>query len=262
MALTGSLLTLGRVVSSYRRAEILETANASSSDLIRAAAAQAKERGFTSAALSDPAAEVARDSIPGLRSEGDKLLDAALVEAQPALRGNRVLSAAFTGLLDARHARDLKRVEADAGLARRQPVEQTRVQAWFDAQTRLIQSERAFGSALFLAQNPYELVIQYNGFIKANVFVASEFAGRERARLGRVIAGEKSIPAEQLDELQRWRGVVEENLAAIAQLRANPAMPGSVLQSIGHMEDVFPRRIPERARKRVSRLRARASRTP
>ncbi len=239
VALIGSLLALGRVVASYQRARVLETANAASTDLIRAAAAQAKERGFTSAALSDPGALGARRALPGLRTEGDNLLDAALVEAQPALRGNPVLSAARKGLLDARRARDAKRAEVDADLARQQRIDQARVQSWFDAQTRLILAERMFGGTLFLAQNPYELVIQYNGFIKGNVFIASEFAGRERARIGRIIAGGKPIPADGLDELQRWRGVVDENLAAIAQLRANPAMSGPVLESIGHMEDVF-----------------------
>ena len=239
VALIGSLLALNRVVASYGRARTLETANASSTDLIRAAAAQAKERGFTSAALSDPEAQTARQALPGLRTEGDFLLDTALAEAQPALRGNAVLSAAHRQLLEARHARDAGRAAADADLALRQRIDQARVQSWFDAQTRLILAERVFGSTLFLAQNPYELVIQYNGYIKGNVFVASEFAGRERARIGRIIAGGKSIPPEGLSELQRWRGVVDENLTAIAQLRANPAMSGSVLASIGHMEDVF-----------------------
>ena len=239
VALVGSLLALNRVVASYERARVLETANASSTDLIRAAAAQAKERGFTSAALSDPAAPAARQALPGLRTEGDRLLDAALAEAQPALSGNPVLSAAHQGLLEARRARDAKRVTADADLALQKRIDQARVQSWFDAQTRLILAERVFGSTLFLAQNPYELVIQYNGYIKGNVFVASEFAGRERARIGRIIAGGEPIPPEGLSELQRWRGVVDENLTAIAQLRANPAMSGSVLASIGHMEDVF-----------------------
>ena len=203
------------------------------------AAALATERGFTSAALSDPAAQAARQASGGLRAEGDRLLDAALAEAQPALHGNAVLSTAHHQLLEARRARDARRAEVDADLARRERIDQARVQRWFDAQTRLILAERIFGGTLFLAQNPYELVIQYNGYIKGNVFVASEFAGRERARIGRIIASGKPIPPDGLDELQRWRGVVDENLAAIAQLRANPAMSGSVLESIGHMEDVF-----------------------
>ena len=239
VALLGSLLAVSRVSSAYRRSHVLEQANASSSSLIQAAAAQAKERGFTSAALSDPGAQAARRAIATLRENGDRSLNAALSEARDALRGNAVLAAAQGHLQEARHARDLKRAEVDATLARGQGAAQAVVQDWFDTQTRLIQAERVFGGTLFLAQNPYELVIQYNGFIKANVFVASEFAGRERARIGRFIAQGKPIPAERLEELQRWRGVVEENLAAIAQLRANPAMSPAVLQSIDAMEGTF-----------------------
>ncbi len=239
VALLGSLLALGRVSSTYRRSHVLEQANASSSSLIQAAAAQAKERGFASAALSDPDAGTARQAIASLRENGDRFLDSALSEARDALRGNAVLSASQAHLQEARRARDRKRAQVDDALARGQPVDQAFVQDWFDTQTRLIQAERVFGGTLFVAQNPYELVIQYNGFIKANVFVASEFAGRERARIGRFIAQGKPIPPESLEELQRWRGVVEENLMAIAQLRANPAMSPSVLQSIDGMERTF-----------------------
>ncbi len=239
LALLGCVLALGRVTATYRRAHILEEANASSSYLIQAAAAQAKERGFTTAALSDPAAESTRRAIYDLRTNGDALLDSALAAARDALRGNPLLTAAQAKLLDARRARDLKRVGVDEHLLHEQSAPQSEVQDWFDTQTRLIQAERIFGSTLFLAQNPYEMVIQYNGFIKGNVFVASEFAGRERARLGRFIASGQPIPPERLEELQRWRGVVEENLTALAQLRANPAMPRPVLQGISHMEEAF-----------------------
>ena len=239
VALLGSVWALSRVAASYDRARVLERANASSSYLIQAAAAQAKERGFTAAALSDASAASTRGAILDLRAKGDGLLDTALREAQSSLRGNAVLTAAQGKLLEARRLRDLKRTEVDAALLREQTAAQSVVQDWFDTQTRLIQAERTFGSTLFLAQNPYELVIQYNGFIKANVFVASEFAGRERARIGRFIATGQPIPPERLDELQRWRGVVDENLAAIAQLRANPAMTPPVLRSIGQMETMF-----------------------
>ena len=239
VALVGSLLTLSRVASSYRRAQALEEANASSSFLIQAASNQAKERGFTAAALSDPGAETTRRAIQDLRDRGDQLLASALRAAAPALVGNKTLSAAHLNLMEARRARDARRAQVDEALFREQAADQVLVQAWFDAQTTLIQAERVFGSALFLAQNPYELVIQFNGFIKANVFEASEFAGRERALVGRCIAGGQPIPAGRLEELLRWRGVVEENLAAIAQLRANPAMSPSVLHAIDEMERAF-----------------------
>ncbi len=239
VALVGGALALGRVANSYHRARVLEQANASSSYLIQAAAAQAKERGFTAAALSDANADAARRAILDLRAHGDGLLDAALNEAQSSLRGNVVLTAAHAGLLEARSVRDRKRGEVDDALLREQIAPQALVQDWFDTQTRLIGAEQTFGSTLFLAQNPYELVIQYNGYIKANVFVASEFAGRERARIGRFIAMGQPIPPERLEELQRWRGVVEENLAAIARLRANPAMSPTVLRSISRMEATF-----------------------
>ena len=239
VALLGSLLALSRVVANYERARVLEEANASSSFLIQAAAIQAKERGFTAAALADPRAAAARRTVDELRGEGDRRLDAALLRVRAVLPGNAVLSTAFDTLLTARRQRDGRRAEVDAVLARGQSAPEDFVQAWFDTQTRLIEAEQVFGGTLFLAQNPYELVIQYNGSIKANVFGASEFAGRERARLGRFIASGQPLPPEKLDALQRWRGVVAAHLAAIAQLRANPAMSAPVLESIDRMEAVF-----------------------
>lgn len=239
VALAGSLLALDRVSATYKRSRTLEKANTASSYLIQAGATQAKERGFTAAALSDPEAKSARQAIQGLRQGGDALLNAALLESRGALRGNAVLSAALHQLQAARQNRDGKRQAVDVAFLGGQPINQELVQDWFDAQTRLILAERVFGATLFVAQNPYELVIQYNGYIKANVFLASEFAGRERARISRFIATNQPIPRERLDELQRWRGVVEENLAAIGQLRANPAMSAPVLHSIDNMERVF-----------------------
>lgn len=239
IALLGAALTLTRVFAVYERAQALDQANTSSTFLIQAAAAQAKERGFTAAVLSDPRAQATRQQIPALRQRGDRLLRQALEASQRSRRGNRILQDAKLKLDTALHARDRKRAEVDAAFAGGRADDQADVQSWFDAQTQLILAERAFGSALFLAQNPYELVLQYNGFIKANVFEASEFAGRERARLGRFIASGQPIPPAALEELLRWRGVVEENLVAIGQLRANPAMPEEVVNSIGNMEVAF-----------------------
>lgn len=242
VALLGMALSLARGLETYRRSEVLDQANTSSNYLLQAAATQAKERGFTSAALADPGAANAAAQVPGLRTAGDKQLTAALAAAAPALRGNRILESTSLRLQGARSERDQARVTVDEVLgqpARATPADPAFVQGWFDAQTRLILAESEFSKALFIAQNPFELVLQYNGDIKARCFLASEFAGRERALLSRSIASGQPIPAPTLAELQRWRGVVEENLAGIAQLRANPHMPERVVARVGEMELAF-----------------------
>ena len=244
VALLGMALSLARVLETYRRSEVLDHANTSFNHLLLAAATQAKERGFTSTALADPAATRTAAQVAALRTAGDDQLAAALAAATPALRGNRVLEASFLRLQEARRERDRARAAVDETLVgrgdtRTAAAEPAFVQNWFEAQTRLILAESEFGKALFIAQNPFELVLQYNGDIKARCFLASEFAGRERAQLARAIASGRPIPPPTLAELQRWRGVVEENLAAIAQLRANPLMPESIVNRVGEMELAF-----------------------
>ena len=238
VALLGMTLVVPKSIESYQRAMGLRASNAATDRLIVAASEQAKERGFTTSLLASAASSDLRPKVLDLRRAGDAPLDTALVTTAHTADDNPLLQRSRRELLELRHLRDLLRAEVDAAVGT-YPAPPGLIARWFDAQTALIESEDRYMRALFVAQNPYELIVQYNTHIKRSVFLASEFAGRERAMLAHAIASGQPITAATQAHLERWRGVVEENLDAIRQLKANPEMPQSLVNAIGVMEQRF-----------------------
>lgn len=238
VAVLGMALVVPNAVESYQRAMGLRASNAATDSLIVAASEQAKERGFTTSLLSSAASSELRTKVVGLRLAGDGPLDVALATTAHTADDNPLLQRSRRELLELRHLRDLLRTEVDAAVGT-YPAPPGLIARWFDAQTALIESEDRYMRALFVAQNPYELIVQYNTHIKRSVFLASEFAGRERAMLANAIASGRPITSATQANLDRWRGVVEENLDAIRQLKANPQMPQSLVNAIGVMEQRF-----------------------
>jgi signal transduction histidine kinase len=238
VALLGMALTVPRSIASYQRATGLRASNAATDNLIVAASEQAKERGFTTSLLSSAASRELKPRVLELRGRGDLPLDVALTATAMIADSNPLLRRSRRELLELRHLRDMLRTEVDAA-AGSYPAPAGLIPRWFDAQTALIEAEDRYMRALFVAQNPYELIVQYNTYIKRSVFLASEFAGRERAMLANAIASGQPISAATQTHLSQWRGVVEENLDAIRQLKTNPDMPQSLVNAIGVMEQRF-----------------------
>ena len=238
VAVLGMALVVPKAIESYQRAMGLRASNAATDRLIVAASEQAKERGFTTSLLSSAASSGLRPKVLDLRVQGDAPLDVALATTALTATDNPLLQRSRRELLELRHLRDLLRAEVDAAVGT-YPAPPGLIGRWFDAQTALIESEDRYMRALFVAQNPYELIVQYNTHIKRSVFLASEFAGRERAMLASAIASGRPITAATQANLDRWRGVVEENLDAIRQLKSNPEMPQSLVNAIGVMEQRF-----------------------
>lgn len=238
VAVLAMALVLPNAVENHRRATALRSSNNATDKLIVAASEQAKERGFTASLLSSTASKNLAPSVLSLRASGDARLDEALYDTARVAEANAMLQRARRELIELRHLRDALRSEVDAELGR-YPAPPRLVGRWFDAQTALIESEDRYMRALFVAQNPYELIVQYNTYIKRYVFLASEFAGRERATLSGVIASRQPISAATQALLDKWRGVVEENLEAIRQLKANPDMPQAMVNTIAGMEQRF-----------------------
>ena len=238
VAVLGMALVVPNAVESYQRAMGLRASNEATDSLIVAASEQANERGYTTSLLSSAASSELTTKVVGLRLAGDGPLSVALSTTVHTADDNPLLQRSRRELLELRHLRDLLRTEVDAAVGT-YPAPPGLIARWFDAQTALIESEDRYMRALFVAQTPYELIVRYNTHIKRSVFLASEFAGRERAMLANAIASGRPITAATQANLDRWRGVVEENLDAIRQRKANPEMPQSLVNAIGVMEQRF-----------------------
>ncbi|TAE27490.1 MAG: methyl-accepting chemotaxis protein [Candidatus Kapaibacterium sp.] len=238
LSLVGLVGLTWNTSTQYQRAQTLRTANSISDFIIASAAEQAKERGFTATALSNPSDEQTRSNIAALRTKGDKLLDSALIAAQTLAIKNPELARKIAALMDKRSKRDALRKQSDAMLGS-QTASAEYVASWIGAQTALIIAERSLANAAFSPENRLESIVELNAQIKNSVLNASEFAGRERANIGTVLAGGAPLPVAKLNMLMQYRGTVEENVASIVEFGKREHVAPSVKASIEAMQRTF-----------------------
>jgi methyl-accepting chemotaxis protein len=221
-----------------QRSETLRTANRSSEYILRAAAEQAKERGFTAAVLANPQDTATRGQISNIRMRGDVYCDSALTAALPIVYSNSERAKTYQKLLTLRTRRDSLRREFDAVLGV-QMADGASIALWIQAQTTLIVAERLFANALFASESRLESILEFNSQITSSVFAASEFAGRERATIGTVLAGGRPIPPERLNFLMQYRGVVQENIAVIVEFGERPSVPPAIRKRVEDVKRIF-----------------------
>jgi len=105
---------------------------------------------------------------------------------------------------------------------------------WITTATRNIRAEFMVRDITFAAKDPKEQVLSFNSVVRANVATLAEYAGIERAQLGGVIAGNQPIPPETLENLKKFRAIVEnasDKLLAIKGLSSTPPELKSVIEA-------------------------------
>ena len=238
IALYGMGFELWATYKRYQRSQELERANAVSDYFLKAAGLQAKERGFTSTALSNPNDKQTLSAIAKLRTQGDLYVDSALTLVQEAAATLPVIQPKLEAFRTARSKRDAMRTSNDAVLGQ-SAASANAVKQWIAAQTTMIMTEHALAESLFLGESRLETILALNSSIKNSVFYASEFAGRERANIGAVIGSGKPIDAERYASLMQFRGIVQEHCDNILLFSTNPAVTPPIKAAIEQMQTVF-----------------------
>jgi methyl-accepting chemotaxis protein len=80
--------------------------------------------------------------------------------------------------------------------------------------------------------------LKSNLITKQAVWLASEYAGRERAILGGHIGGSKPV-TDAMSTLKAYRGINESSIATILAMKKDPNLDPAVLRSIENMEESF-----------------------
>ncbi len=238
IALAAIGLILWNSYTHFDRASTLQEANRVSDFVLRAAGEQAKERGFTATALANPDDAGTRAKIPPLRTKGDLYADSAWNLAQTLVLKQGIGQNEASKVAKARMKRDAFRTRVDAVLGK-ETVSQQEITEWVGAQTALILAEKNLANALFSSNNRIETILALNTQIKSGVLNASEYAGRERATLGVVVGSKKPIPRETLAMLMRYRGIVEEGIAVIADFANHPRATPAIKEAISSMQSVL-----------------------
>ena len=192
----------GRMVYSAQTSDLLLTS----------AGAWALERGLTNTALSGeaPAAPAVLEQIAERREAGDTALAEALerVAAQGAFQGRDHLVAAVTAAADKVAT---LRASADAEMGKPLAERSTELLSqWVPTMTSMIMaSQHLREGAKFVADSTAARIAMLET-VRGEVWTMSEFAGRERALIGGIIASGTAIDALRLKTLSINRGRVEQ----------------------------------------------------
>jgi methyl-accepting chemotaxis protein len=230
------------LTDSQQRADALQAveSNITSDLLLSAAADWARERGMTTIALGAAASPAAnRDDILRARAASDKAFLSGIerMKTGPAFKDK----ARFIADAEAAQKKlaDIRGV-VDAELAKPAGERNATVAAaWGPTVTAAIEQSKAIRLAAdFTAESTEALVAAY-GHIKHNLWVVSEFAGRQRALLGAQIAAKRPLSPEIQREIGTFRGRVELAFEMVETLVRNPAIESVMAEETAAMRRAF-----------------------
>jgi methyl-accepting chemotaxis protein len=217
-------------------------ANAMADNIIAAAGLQALERGVTASLLSGSGAapEAGRQRLVALRAKSDALWQDAVTTAAR-LEGQSVVF----------EAGSVARKEAEAAYkdlaAARQRVDGSLVKAerdiqaaeWIPIMTRFITAAARMRLASFGGDAFPPRITYPNLTAKHSVWLASEYAGLERANVAALLNSNAPAASEVLARLRAFRQNVETSLADIRFLKGVSDTPADVRAAIEGMEKHF-----------------------
>ncbi|HEY6895717.1 MAG TPA: methyl-accepting chemotaxis protein [Rhodocyclaceae bacterium] len=227
---------------SYNTLSATVQANALADDIIAAAGTHALERGVTASLLSlnAPANDAARQRIAGLREKGDALWQKALVlaeeleqrglvqEGEPAARGKAI--EAYQAIVVARKQVDASLLKAERDIAPAQ---------WLQAMTGFINAASRMRVATF-GGNAFPARITYpNLTAKHSIWLASEYAGLERATVATLINSNAPASAEILQRLRTYRQIVDANLDDVRFMAQVTGTDPRIREAVAVMERQF-----------------------
>lgn len=224
----------------------INTANAMGDHILAAAGEEAKERGYTATALSSATAVDARlrSMIHDARRKGDEEYAKAGTLARVLMAeegGKSPLAVSFEKTARIYKSVEAGRVEVDGQLDKAEKTYQ--VQGWVGLMTSLIESGADMRLAALTSGSETSqtagTAMRLNLEVKQAIWLASEYAGRERAAIGNLLSSGAPMDAVVLDKLHSMRTVVDLNLRPIFRLRDMNSADPEVLKSITMMEAVF-----------------------
>ncbi len=229
----------------FAEAQRLDIANDLADHIIAAAGYQAIERGVTATALSKhsvaDAAFIAK--IEKLRMKGDEEFAEAEVHIAEVMEvdpTNESLAAAARTLEAARQSALRARKRVDINL--RKAEKDLTPKEWIGTMSAMIEA----GAELRLAsvtspaqQHTFHEIAKMNIFHKHSIWLASEYAGRERAILGGHINAGKPLSQETRAKLGAFRAINEININNILSLKKQSGTAANILKSVSNMEGSF-----------------------
>ncbi|HEY9857622.1 MAG TPA: methyl-accepting chemotaxis protein [Stenomitos sp.] len=244
MALIAVLLLAkegARVAAESAKATWIQQANRLADDILTANANEAIERGVTATAIAEPSTVTpgTRQKIATLRETGDKAYQEAIALARGLVGKDpeHPLSGSLQVLSERRAALEEARHSVDRILETRTP--DLAPKAWIGTMTSFIEALSQVRRDAFVARTPLDEAYRSNLQVKEIVFLAAEYAGRERATLGSAIAQGKPLEGELAQNLARYRAIVDQNLTVLRLITKKQPADSRVGEAMAQLDSEF-----------------------
>lgn len=196
------------------RARHAASVNVAADRMYAAAAAWAVERGATAMALSDPLRQ--SPIVQAKRHEGNQALEEAIRAIDLVGRTPRITATADELAVFKRKA-DATRAEVDAALRSGVVAEDLR-QAWIPTITALVMAGQNFRVALeATVSSGVDVPVMRALVLKAALWRAAEFAGRERAMVAAALSRGTPLTSKEQQLVLTARGEINGSLAKAAE---------------------------------------------
>jgi methyl-accepting chemotaxis protein len=212
---------------------------------LTAAGFEAIERGLTAAGLSSakPAAPGFLSKIATMRSKGDdgykKAITAAekLADMDPS---NKVFIDALSEYKQAYSAVVSARSRVDGNLSRANKDYKAGVAIPIFTKLIVVGADMRLDAISSPSRSAtFQAPLRMNAELKHAVWLASEYAGRERAVLGGFVGGGKPVSAAGMERLRSFRAIVELNIARLATLKHDSNTDSRISEAVNKMNDNF-----------------------
>jgi methyl-accepting chemotaxis protein len=239
-----SLIIFSQTYAKSVEAKRLAKANEMADFIIVSAGNNAIERGVTATALSKStvASGAFLKKIETLRKNGDAAYESALLMAKELVNvdsNNVALRGALTKFEKAHEVAVNARRKADVNLMR--DAKDFSPKVWIGIMSSYIEAGAALRMVSMTSPDAVGTLhdpLRKNLITKQAVWLASEYAGRERAIIGSHVNGSKPI-TDAMSTLKAYRGINESNVKAILAMKNDPNLEPSILNSINGMERSF-----------------------
>jgi len=210
-------------------------------DLLLASANNwAVERGVTNAALNGagPAKPGQKKVISQRRAKADPAFEEALKILKAGYdfkNKSQLIERAETAFANLQNARGVQEKQLAVPKSQRDPAKS---KSWVPTATKMILAVRDLRVATTNASLSDSKIAQLNA-LKHFAWISSEFAGRERAVLGGIVAGNAVISPDRLRVLAAFRGRVENSFDQVSSIADSEGTDDEVTTSVQNAKQAY-----------------------
>ncbi|HBG45870.1 MAG TPA: hypothetical protein DDW94_02670 [Deltaproteobacteria bacterium] len=223
----------------------MDMANELADHLVDSTGYEAKERGFTTTALSlgTAADGYMTQKIEELRAKGDEAfmkaneLSKAIIERDETntalVAAVERANAAYAELMAARTIVDRNLVVSEKTYT---PGE------WIKAMTAFIDANSEVRLSAFASHQSRETLqeaLRMNLELKQAVWLMSEYAGRERATVGGLVGTGRPMDSATIERLNTFRAIVDISLKPVMRLRDMKVVDPEVIGHVEKLDEIF-----------------------